>query len=87
MAKIQATWPYDGAGVATLTLEADGKVIDQLSAVLPMVGAPPYVEHLEEHGAAALVEAMARSSRVQEMARWKAQPRTPQVAEPAEPQR
>src|SRR3954466_4260644 len=32
VAKIQATWPYDSAGVATLTLEADGKVIDQLSA-------------------------------------------------------
>lgn len=86
-AKIQATWPNDAPGVATLTLEADGKVIEQVSAVLPLLVGSPYGEHLEEHGAVALVEAMARSGKVAELSRWKAaqqKKKTPQVAAPGE---
>lgn len=86
-AKIQATWPNDAPGVATLTLEADGKVIEQVSAVLPLLAGSTYGEHLEEHGAVALVEAMARSAKVAELGRWKAQKKSPQIAAPGEPER
>jgi hypothetical protein len=86
-AKIQATWPSDAPGVATLTLEADGKVIDQVSAVLPLLAGSTYGEHLEADGAVALVEAMGRSVKVAELARWKVQKKSPQIAGPAAPER
>ncbi|MFO0555983.1 MAG: hypothetical protein U0271_46830 [Polyangiaceae bacterium] len=64
-AVIQAVWPNDRPGVATMILTAaDGAVIEQLSASIPFVGEPPRIEFLEGDAAVQLVDEMSGSTKV-----------------------
>ena len=83
VATVQADWPHERAGVASLTITAKGKVVDQLSAVIPIIGKPPRTTHLDEHAAVNLVHALNSSAALAEYARTRAAPAPVQIAEPA----
>jgi hypothetical protein len=85
VATIQADWPLNGPGVASLTLAADGQVLDQLSAIVPVLGESPRKVELYEHGAAALVDALARSAQVSALARRIRERGEKKIAAPPEP--
>lgn len=68
VATIRADFPRDRPGVATLSLAADGRVVEQLSVEIPMVGDPPRTVHLEEHAAAMLVHGMSASPALRALA-------------------
>jgi hypothetical protein len=86
VARIQADWPLDGPGVASLTLlDAQGQVIDQLSAIVPVLGKFPHSAQLYDHGAGAMVTAMSRSTKVGALARWLRERGEKKVAAPPEP--
>lgn len=64
-AVIQAVWPNDRPGVATMVLTAnDGVVVDQLSASIPFLGEPPRIEFLEGDAAVALTDQLSRSVKI-----------------------
>lgn len=65
VALIQADWPYDRDGTATLVLsDGDGERIATFSARIPFLGEAPRIEHLEADAAVFLVDAISRSSDV-----------------------
>jgi hypothetical protein len=82
VATVQADWPHERAGVASLTLTAQGKVVDQLSAVIPIIGKPPRTTHLDEHAAVNLVHALNASAPVAEYARNRTAPAPVKIAQP-----
>ncbi|MBW2524343.1 MAG: hypothetical protein JRI23_09220 [Deltaproteobacteria bacterium] len=80
VATIQADWPHDRPGVASLTVSSSGRVIDQLSAEIPVIGRPPRTSHLEEHAAVRLVHGLNGSAKVTAFARERAARRAAQIA-------
>jgi hypothetical protein len=84
-ALVEATWPSDRAGVATLTLTSGPEVVDQLSVEIPVLGTTPYMVHLEDHAAVSLVRLLNRSKAVADMARGPRQAQPLQVASPGPP--
>lgn len=69
VAVVQATWPNDRAGTATLVISAREETVAILSAAIPFVGEPPRIEHLEGDAAVALVHAVSRSPEFHALAR------------------
>jgi hypothetical protein len=84
VAKIQADWPMKRPGVATMTLTADGQVIDQVAVIVAVLGEFPREVRLYDHGAGALVDAMSRSGRVRALARQIRERGEKKVAAPPE---
>lgn len=83
VAMVQADWPKDRAGVASVTISAGARVIDQLSAEIPVVGKGSRLQHLEGHAAVSLVNALNRSPALVAYARERMAPPPPaQIAEP-----
>lgn len=82
VATVQADWPYDHAGVATLKVTAGGRVIDQMSVEIPIIGKPPYTTYLDEHAAVGLVHALSSSEAVRAFAREGTVDRPLQIAQP-----
>jgi hypothetical protein len=83
-AQIVASWDNERSGVATLTLEAGGRVIAQISGVVPRDTSREHGEWYMEEGAASLVEAMTRSPAVTALARAVPRKGGLQVAGPAD---
>ena len=69
VAVVQATWPDDGAGTATLVISRRDEPVVIVSAAIPFVGEPPRIEHLEGDAAVALVHAISRSAEMFALAR------------------
>lgn len=84
VAQIVANWDNERSGVATLTLESGGRVIAQISGVVPRDTSRPYGDWYMEEGAASLVEAMTRSPAVTELAHAVPKNGGMQVAAPAD---
>jgi hypothetical protein len=62
LALIQAEWPVERPGTASLVLTARGETIARFSESIPILGEPPRTEYLEADAAVSLVDAMSRSS-------------------------
>lgn len=68
VALIQADWPYEREGTATLVLNRGDERIATFSAPIPFIGEPPRIEHLEADAAVSLVDAITRSPDVHVLA-------------------
>ena len=68
VAVVQADWPNDHDGTATLVLENAGQPIATFSARIPIIGTPPRTEHLEATAAVYLVDKISGSQDVRAFA-------------------
>lgn len=84
VAKIQATWPLDTHGVATLLLldGSSGRPVQQLSALIPAEKHDSSTIYLEEHAAVELVNALSRSAEIAAFANRLKQARSLEIAAP-----
>lgn len=84
VAKVQATWPSNTPGVATLLLldGSSGRTVQQLSALIPNKPHNGLSVYLEEHAAVELVNALSRSEEVASFAAQLRRRRTPEIAAP-----
>jgi hypothetical protein len=82
VATIDADWPVEQPGVATLTLTDGGRTVERLSTAIRLLGTPPETRYLKNEAAQALVRAMSRSEKVAAFAKDRPSRATPQIAAP-----